>query len=56
MALTMEQHFEAHHPELYVNSIYSADGYEGIGSASQLFLAKPPCARCRRMHRCWLAS
>ena len=35
MALTMEQHFSKRTIlELYVNSIYFGDGYEGIGSAS----------------------
>lgn len=52
MALTMEQHFSKRTIlELYVNSIYFGDGYEGIGSASWGYFGKAPQrARCRRMH------
>ena len=45
MALTMEQHFSKRTIlELYVNSIYFGDGYEGIGSASWGYFGKAPSA------------
>ena len=45
MALTMEQHFSKRTIlELYVNSIYFGDGYEGIGNASAGYFGKPPRA------------
>lgn len=45
MALTMEQHFSKHTIlELYVNSIYSGDGYEGIGSAIWGLFRQSPSA------------
>lgn len=57
MALTMEQHFSKRTIlELYVNSIYFGDGYEGIGSASWGFLAKPPARSMPTNARCWPAS
>lgn len=43
MALTMEQHFSKRQIlELYVNSIYFGDGYEGIGNASIGYFGKEP--------------
>ena len=43
MALTIEQHFSKRAIlELYVNSIYFGDGYEGIGSASRGYFDKAP--------------
>ena len=43
MALTMEQHFTKREIlELYVNSIYFGDGYEGIGNASAGYFGKEP--------------
>ncbi|BAK43832.1 transglycosylase domain-containing protein [Eggerthella sp. YY7918] len=43
MAFTMEQHFSKRQIlELYVNSIYFGDGYEGIGSASEGYFGKQP--------------
>ena len=45
MALTIEQHFSKRTIlELYVNSIYFGDGYEGIGNASQGYFGKSPGA------------
>lgn len=45
MALTMEQHFSKRQIlEMYVNSIYFGDGYEGIGNASAGYFGKPPRA------------
>lgn len=45
MAFTMEQHFSKREIlELYVNSIYFGDGYEGIGSASRGYFGKAPSA------------
>ena len=45
MALTMEQHFSKRTIlELYVNSIYFGDGYEGIGNASKGYFGKAPGA------------
>lgn len=45
MALTMEQHFSKREIlELYVNSIYFGDGYEGIGNASRGYFGKAPSA------------
>ena len=45
MALTMEQHFTKREIlELYVNSIYFGDGYEGIGNASVGYFGKEPGA------------
>lgn len=45
MALTIEQHFSKRTIlELYVNSIYFGDGYEGIGNASVGYFGKPPSA------------
>ena len=43
MALTMEQRFTKREIlELYVNSIYFGDGYEGIGNASAGYFGKEP--------------
>lgn len=57
MALTMEQHFSKRTIlELYVNSIYFGDGYEGIGSASWGISAKPPARSMPTNARCWPAS
>lgn len=45
MALTMERHFSKRQIlEMYVNSIYFGDGYEGIGNASAGYFGKPPRA------------
>ena len=45
MAVTIEQHFSKRTIlELYVNSIYFGDGYEGIGSASWGYFGKAPSA------------
>ena len=45
MAFTMEQHFSKRTIlELYVNSIYFGDGYEGIGSASEGYFGTAPSA------------
>ena len=45
MALTMEQRFTKREIlELYVNSIYFGDGYEGIGNASVGYFGKEPGA------------
>ena len=45
MALTIEQHFSKRTIlELYVNSIYFGDGYEGIGNASEGYFGKDPSA------------
>lgn len=45
MALTIEQHFSKRTIlELYANSIYFGDGYEGIGNASQGYFGKSPSA------------
>ena len=45
MALTMERHFSKRQIlEMYVNSIYFGDGYEGIGDASAGYFGKPPRA------------
>ena len=45
MAFTMEQHFSKRTIlELYVNSIYFGDGYEGIGSASEGYFSRAPGA------------
>ena len=45
MALTMEQRFTKREIlELYVNSIYFGDGYEGIGNASAGYFGKKPGA------------
>ena len=45
MALTMEQRFTKRQIlELYVNSIYFGDGYEGIGSASGGYFGKHPAS------------
>lgn len=43
MAFTMERHFSKREIlELYVNSIYFGEGYEGIGEASQGYFGKAP--------------
>lgn len=43
MAFTMEQHFSKRKIlELYVNSIYFGDGYEGVGEASRGYFDKSP--------------
>lgn len=43
MALLIEQHFSKREIlELYVNSIYFGDGYEGIGAASKGYFGKRP--------------
>lgn len=43
MALTIEQHFSKRTIlELYVNSIYFGDGYEGVGNASRGYFDKSP--------------
>lgn len=43
MALLIEQHFSKREIlELYVNSIYFGDGYEGIGAASKGYFDKRP--------------
>ena len=45
MAVTIEQHFSKRTIlELYVNSIYFGDGYEGIGNASEGDFGKDPSA------------
>ena len=45
MAVTIEQHFSKRTIlELYVNSIYFGDGYEGIGNASEGYFGKDPSA------------
>ncbi|WP_302390024.1 biosynthetic peptidoglycan transglycosylase [Eggerthella sinensis] len=47
MAVTIEQHFSKRTIlELYVNSIYFGDGYEGIGNASEGYFGKPTSAPC----------
>ena len=57
MALTMEQHFSKRTIlELYVNSIYFGDGYEGIGSASWGYFGKAPARSMPTNARCWPAS
>lgn len=57
MALTMEQHFSKHTIlELYVNSIYSGDGYEGIGSAIWGYFGKAPARSMPTNARCWPVS
>ena len=43
MALNIERHFsKSEILELYVNSIYFGDGYEGVGEASQGYFGKAP--------------
>ena len=43
MAFTLERHFSKRQIlELYVNSIYFGDGYEGIGNASMGYFGKQP--------------
>lgn len=55
MAFTIEQHLSKRTIlELYVNSIYFGDGYEGIGNASEGYFGKP--ARDLDSYECTLLA